>query len=172
MVALLPHPASPKGSIDAVEATVRRGAAGGVALSFRFIGRIDDILIPSRQPSTRTDELWKHTCCEAFVMAGDGYYEFNLSPSSQWAAYRFDRYRQGMRDADVSSPAIRWREERREAELTVELHLPDDATGALALSAVVEARDGSKSYWALAHPPGQPDFHAAACFVGELPPAH
>jgi hypothetical protein len=30
------------------------------------------------------------------------------------------------------------------------------------LTAVVEARDGSLSYWALAHPPGKPDFHSAA----------
>lgn len=39
------------------------------------------------------------------------------------------------------------------------------------LSAVIEAKDGSLSHWALAHPPGAADFHHADCFVLELPPA-
>jgi hypothetical protein len=38
----------------------------------------------------------------------------------------------------------------------------------IALSAVIETRDGAKSYWALAHPPGKPDFHHADCFIGQL----
>ena len=40
---------------------------------------------------------------------------------------------------------------------------------ALALSSVIEELDGTKSYWALAHPPGQPDFHHPACFAATLP---
>ena len=39
------------------------------------------------------------------------------------------------------------------------------------LSAVIEEADGTKSYWALAHPPGKPDFHRAEGFALELPPA-
>ncbi|HZF44227.1 MAG TPA: hypothetical protein VEZ48_12550 [Sphingomonadaceae bacterium] len=39
----------------------------------------------------------------------------------------------------------------------------------LALSAVIEESAGRKSYWALAHPPGAPDFHHPACFAAELP---
>jgi hypothetical protein len=38
----------------------------------------------------------------------------------------------------------------------------------LGLSAVLEATNGDKSYWALAHPPGKPDFHHADCFALEL----
>jgi hypothetical protein len=38
----------------------------------------------------------------------------------------------------------------------------------LGLAAVIEERDGSKSYWALAHPPGKADFHHADCFAHEL----
>jgi hypothetical protein len=34
---------------------------------------------------------------------------------------------------------------------------------------VIEAADGGKSYWALAHPPGRPDFHHAAGFAAHLP---
>jgi len=33
------------------------------------------------------DELWQHTCFEAFIgtSSGAGYYEFNFAPSTQWA---------------------------------------------------------------------------------------
>jgi hypothetical protein len=35
---------------------------------------------------------------------------------------------------------------------------------------VLEESEGTKSYWALAHPPGdKPDFHAADCFAASLP---
>jgi len=37
------------------------------------------------------------------------------------------------------------------------------------LSAVLEEQDGTKSYWALAHPAEKPDFHAPDCFVARLP---
>ena len=30
---------------------------------------------------------------------------------------------------------------------------------------VIEELDGTKSYWALAHPPGKPDFHHPDCFA-------
>jgi hypothetical protein len=39
----------------------------------------------------------------------------------------------------------------------------------LGLSAVLEEKDGTKSYWALAHPAEKPDFHARNCFVAKLP---
>ena len=32
---------------------------------------------------------------------------------------------------------------------------------AIGLSAILEEEDGTKSYWALAHPPDKPDFHHA-----------
>lgn len=35
----------------------------------------------------------------------------------------------------------------------------------IALSAVIEEKDGTKSYWALRHPPGKPDFHHPDCFA-------
>ena len=42
---------------------------------------------------------------------------------------------------------------------------------ALGLSAVIEEADGNVSYWALAHPPGKPDFHHSDCLALELPAA-
>ena len=37
------------------------------------------------------------------------------------------------------------------------------------LSAVLEEKDGTKSYWALAHGGDKPDFHDPGCFVARLP---
>jgi hypothetical protein len=34
---------------------------------------------------------------------------------------------------------------------------------------VIEETNGRLSYWALAHPPGKPDFHHSDCFALELP---
>lgn len=39
----------------------------------------------------------------------------------------------------------------------------------LGLSMVIEEVCGTKSYWALRHPPGKPDFHHRHCFAIELP---
>jgi hypothetical protein len=33
---------------------------------------------------------------------------------------------------------------------------------------VIEDADGSLSYWALAHPPGRPDFHHTEAFALDL----
>jgi hypothetical protein len=38
----------------------------------------------------------------------------------------------------------------------------------IGLAAVIEAADGSLSYWALRHPPGKPDFHHRGAFALEL----
>jgi hypothetical protein len=48
--------------------------------------------------------------------------------------------------------------------------LPRDARWRLGLSALIEDTSGSKSYWALAHPPGKPDFHHPDCFAHEFSP--
>jgi hypothetical protein len=48
------------------------------------------------------------------------------------------------------------------------LSLPGAAVWRLGLSAVIEETSGRKSYWALAHPKGKPDFHHADCFTLEL----
>jgi hypothetical protein len=57
--------------------------------------------------------------------------------------------------------------------VTVGLDLPRKigraAITGIGLTAVVEEVDGTKSYWALAHAPGPPDFHNADCFTARLP---
>jgi len=123
---------------------------------------------------SRTDGLWRHTCFEAFIASASSpaYAEFNLAPSGAWAAYAFDDYRSGMRDLDLATPpqiaqsaSNRW---HATLDLTRLAHLIGPAPWRLAVTAVIEARDGSKSFWSLAHPPGKPDFHHADCFAARL----
>jgi hypothetical protein len=49
--------------------------------------------------------------------------------------------------------------------------LKSGKTWIASISAVIEEADGTRSLWALAHPPGEPDFHHPDCFVLELPAA-
>jgi hypothetical protein len=44
-------------------------------------------------------------------------------------------------------------------------HSYENAPLALGISAVIEASDGTRSYWALAHPSDKPDFHHPGAFA-------
>ncbi len=172
---LVPHPAFPSGAIDAIEVGATRPSAGRLYVRYRVIGRVGDVAWPAETAPERTDQLWEHTCFEAFLRAkgDDAYHEFNFSPSAQWAAYAFDRYRTGMRAVDVEAPAIRRVTGFHNPDSVVEVSasLPVALAGRtvrIGLSAIVEELSGAKSYWALAHPPGQPDFHHSDCFALEI----
>ena len=104
-----------------------------------------------------------------------GYLEFNFAPSREWAMYSLDGYRSGLRaNTDLSDPRVGISSYHPDFEFNATIY-PDLSNGArLALSAVIEERDGTKSYWALRHPPGAPDFHHPDCFALTLeapPPA-
>ena len=85
-----------------------REASTGLVLTYTMYGRITDVRIPCVSSSERADNLWLHTCFEAFVSAdGSAYYELNFSPSTEWALYQFDSYRTGMRAPEgLAAPAI------------------------------------------------------------------
>src|ERR1700741_1995468 len=134
----------------------RRGTA--LRLDYALTANLDAIALPAAVTPARADELWKHTCFEAFVrpLPGAGYFEFNLAPSTRWAAYRFDGYRSGLRDADdPPPPVIAVERAAGRFALRAVLHVPDGAFR-LGLSAVIEELGGAKSYWALAHGEGRP----------------
>jgi len=176
-VALVPHPSTPASVVGGVFVSVAVRADGAIALSFSVEGDIGRLRVPVYAAPRRTDGLWRHTCFEAFVMAGSGpgYCELNFAPSGEWAAYAFRRYRQGEPlDLEVG-PAIVVQHDRD--RLQVDAVVPaacvpshGDAVGLrLGLAAVVEHIDGSLSYWALRHPADRPDFHHAEGFVLEVP---
>ncbi len=174
--ALKLHPDSRSAAVARIEVEAERAGPASLELRYVLTGDAGDLRLPPTGESKRTDELWRHTCFEAFVgtPGGDAYIELNFAPSTQWAAYAFDGYRRGMRPADVSTPRIEVRATQDEFQLTATVDLggaglPPDAPWRIGLSAVVEARGGRISYWALAHPPRKPDFHSRDCFALELP---
>lgn len=138
-------------------------------MEFRLEGALDSVRLPKPAPSQRASGLWQHTCFEFFWQpdGGENYHEFNLAPSNQWAAYGFDSYREGMRDAHIGAIALASVHNVSNGQGVLELKASiaaDLAAPAKAgLSAVIELTDGTLQYWALAFPPGKPDFHAAVC---------
>ncbi|MGB6349476.1 MAG: DOMON-like domain-containing protein [Pseudolabrys sp.] len=173
---LLKHPDSCSSGAGNIEVEVTRPGVHSLLLSYIVTGKMSDVRMPPVTAAARCDGLWRHTCFEAFVRAssGEAYYEFNFAPSTQWAAYRFSSYRSGMCvAAEISAPSIEVRSSpdryTLQASLDLDsLSLPHEALWHLGLSAVIEDINGSKSYWALMHPAGKPDFHYADSFVHEL----
>jgi len=168
-VTLSPHPDTPTRVVHWIAVEVAPLDDGMVHLRYVLAGEIARLAIPGVVSPVRTNDLWRHTCFEAFATRPGGYREFNFSPSTEWAAYDFDGYRQAMRDADVPAPKIEVHRTQDFHVLFVAIDLSGDAPWRLALTAVIEETNGVKSYWALKHPPGKPDFHHADGFVLELP---
>jgi hypothetical protein len=173
------HPHSPGSAATHIEVEVARAHAGNLLLSYVVTGKIGGVRMPPVTVAARSDELWRHTCFEAFVQASprDGYYEFNFAPSTQWAAYWFSSYRSGMVVAtEIAAPAIDVQSSPDCYTLRASLAadrlsaFPSSTSWRLGLSAVIEDVSGRKSYWALAHPPGDPDFHHSVCFAHEFSP--
>jgi hypothetical protein len=174
--ALKLHPDSRCEAVSRIDVDVERQRADALVLRFMLTGTPGALRLPATAAAVRTEGLWRHTCFEAFVRAlpGAGYAEFNLAPSTEWAAYLFDGYRSGMRAASVTvAPQIDFEANGATFALQATLYgltgLPSDAAWLLGLSAVIEETNGRLSYWALAHPPGKPDFHHADCFALTLP---
>jgi len=174
------HPASRCAAVSRIDVDITRVQPNGLILRYVATGHIGDVQLPPMTSSSRTDELWRHTCFEAFIRLATGvhYYELNFSPSTQWAAYGFSGYRNGMRAlTEIEAPRIdvNTGDDRyilqASADLSRLAELPGDAAWRLGLSAVIEEKDGSLSYWALAHPKGRADFHHSDCFALELPRA-
>lgn len=167
-------------AVTEIAVEVLRPEPGGLGLRYLVTGKIGGLILPPVTAPARADSLWRHTCFEAFLRAAPGgaYYEVNLAPSRRWAAYRFEGYRDGMRSAqEIAAPLVEARSEGDSFELRAGLNFeglpgpPGDGVWRLGLSAVIEEAGGRISYWALAHPPGKPDFHHSDCFALELPAA-
>src|SRR5258707_6641761 len=87
--ALKLHPDSLCCAATHIDVDVWRPHAGSLVMRYFVTGKISDLHMSPVTASTRTDELWQHTCFEAFVRTspGVGYYEFKFARSTQCAAY-------------------------------------------------------------------------------------
>jgi hypothetical protein len=163
--------------VGGIEVRVSRREDALFTFAYALKGDLARIRLPSHALARRVDRLWEHTCFEAFVRAKGqaGYYEFNFSPSGEWAAYAFREYREGWPiDDDQLNPKIAVQKEAETLELHAVIRLDrlskiqPGSILRLGLSAVVEDINGRLSYWALKHPLGKPDFHHPDAFAMEL----
>ena len=159
--------------------------AEAVQIDYLLEGPLDQIRVPAPKAlhsEGMTDGLWEHTCFEMFVAApgGQGYREFNFSPSGEWTAYAFSDYRQRMPfNVPRGLPQISVSQTREQLHLSVILaaawlpnlllEAPASQMLQVGLTAVIKAQDGSKTYWAQAHPAPKPDFHQRGAFLMTLP---
>jgi hypothetical protein len=172
---LSPHPSTPPGPVRELRASVRR-EGDTLLLQYRLEGDLDSILLPHQAMPRRADNLWKHSCFEAFLGGGGipSYREYNFSPSGNWAIYDFDGYRSGMRsDPWVVVPVIMTRRDAGSlvVDVTVDIRWMPTAMAArprLGVTTVIEDKAGVLSYWSLRHPSEKPDFHHADGFLLEL----
>lgn len=173
---LVPHPETPPSEPSfKVWANVdHAGALGVVATTniwFCVSAPSTRFVIPDPMEPERADDLWQTTCFEAFLSnpEAEGYREWNFAPSGQWAAYDFTSRREGRTDGEVEPPYIRVEDNLTWWAVGATIAVDADVRWALGLSAVLEEKDGTKSYWALAHPSGnRPDFHDPICFAAQL----
>jgi hypothetical protein len=171
--ALVCHAATPCRPVRAICARVQTASDGTMALGYLLEGNVDRLRVPPLAPLQRADQLWEHTCFEVFIAQQDAtsYCEFNFAPSREWAAYAFRRYREGSALELAWQPviAVRCEADRLELEATLRVDvlpgMPARAPLRLGLSAVIEDEQGERSYWALRHPSGKPDFHDPAAFA-------
>lgn len=165
--ALERHPAVPCAALRGITVSIGR-TAKGVHAVYVFDGDLGRLRIPPPRPPRAADKLWRHTCCELFIAraGAPGYREFNFSPSGEWAAYAFERYREGSKPLNVSPDlTLTQGASRLELQATVPC---EGGSLRIGISAVVEDATGSLSYWALKHSSGKPDFHQADSFALEL----
>ncbi len=163
--------------LEVVACGLRRGP--DLEFEYRLEGALGALSWPESVGPLRRDQLWQHTCFEAFLAAPGrpAYCEFNFSPGGAWAAYRFADYRGDRMPLELAQPP-RIRVERgvAGARLVASVAAPAvlESLGSpreleLGLSAVIESAEGGvRSYWALRHAPGPPDFHDRRGFTAAL----
>ena len=167
---LHPFPGQDSGGMSIQGGIARTDQA--LVLSFVLQGNLDDLVLATTTERKRCDNLWQSTCLEMF-WAEEGrknYWELNLAPNGGWNVYAFTDYRTGMRQEDrIAEPLIETAHTTEGFSLTAELKIGNLHTNKAPLrvgvNAVLKHHDSRLSYWSLAHPKENPDFHAPQTFL-------
>jgi hypothetical protein len=125
------------------------------------------VLWPSANPTAcRRDGIWQSTCMELFISTPmmQRYWEYNFCPSGDWNIYQLSGYRSNLHaEPNCPHPSITHCKQSGADRLAVITQLPPALINQkdliLAITAVVEQRNGQCSYWALHHGGGEADFH-------------
>jgi hypothetical protein len=176
---LVAHPDTPADFVDGIAVEAHFAGPGVLVCDYALHADLQRVVLPAAGAGERRDGLWRHTCFEAFLAVPGlpGYFEFNFSPGGDWAAYRFEGYREGMAPLQLSvPPALHVRGSTARLEMSARVELADIAELVrashlrLGLAAVLEHAAGGVSYWALHHATGKPDFHHPEGFALDLSP--
>ena len=97
---LICHPATPPFMADHIDVSIEASDDGRLKVRYELQGDTETLMLPLVDEPARRDRLWQTTCFELFIRRpeGDSYLEYNFSPSTEWALYRFAAYRDGMAD--------------------------------------------------------------------------
>jgi hypothetical protein len=154
--------------------------SSGYRLTFELSGeKKSQVIFPEKSATPkRKNELWKQTCFECFLSmgSGEGYFEFNGSPSGDWALYSFDSYRSGMKEVPLDSGQVPVLEklENHEDRIACVWTIPlftealISKAGVTAVVVLKEHGNARTTYWALRHSGQQPDFHLKESFIHRL----
>ena len=142
-------------------------------IKYLLQGDLSTIIIPQENKiHSRQYDLWEHTCFEFFLRLKDTteYWEFNLSPSGNWNVFHFLDYRLNIAEEQAFSslPFTTFQnQDSLELEVNIDLDTINIAKKDLdiAITTVVENKDRQLSYWALAHPATEADFHHQDSFI-------
>ena len=173
MHALICHPSTPSPLQIEISSNATCLANGKLQLHYVLQGNLEQIQLPQQCKPEQKDNLWQHTCFEAFIgCSGEmHYHEYNISPSGCWAIYAFKNYRQQKQYKPPHEPNIEITQDKHRLEINVSLPastLPTSLSNQalqIGLSAVIESKNQQKTYWALNHPLDTPDFHHHRGFV-------
>ncbi len=168
------HPFSKPPAVEVRGGVDRRG--DGLYLQYLLGGELSTLTMPTAGDApSRRDRLWETTCLECFFGRRDhpGYWEVNLSPHGEWNVYAFSAYRHGMiEETTIENLAVTVTVTSNALALSVlvptsAMFNHQDALQ-VGLCAVLQEQSGVQSFWALAHPGKQPDFHDRRGFMLDL----
>ena len=173
MHTLICHPSTPSSLQIKISSNATYLANGKLQLNYVLQGDLEGIQLPQQCKPEQKDDLWQHTCFEAFVgFSGETHYhEYNISPSGCWAIYAFKDYRQQKQYKPPHEPTIQMTQSKHQLEIKVSLAASTLPTSLInqafqiGLSAVIESKNQHKTYWALNHPLDRPNFHHQRSFV-------
>ena len=144
-----------------------------IDISFQVTGNIESLQIPAKSLTpSRKDNLWENTCFEVFIAKPEraDYWEYNISPSQNWAVFHFTEYRLSKNDElsigniDVTTHFTPPNQYTIQSQLPLveALYAKNLQVG---ISTILQDREKTIYYYALAHQRQNPDFHVRDSFT-------
>ena len=168
---LIPYPAPRLPAIEITGTVSRQNNI--LSIRYKVHGDAVNILLPTPSSPTRQHDLWKASCFEFFIAIQDQpqYWEFNISPSGDWNVYAMDEYRQVNMREESAFTQLPFEFRKTDSELSLDISvdlnsiISTDQSLQIGITTIIQTADGNETYWALAHPGKQADFHLRESFA-------